>query len=172
MLGACFFLIRLLAAASRFFGKVVGIDIHPAVDVVEEELKARGIRNFQLFHTDGAQIPLPERSVEVVYSFIVLQHVEKVAIFRSYLKESFRVLVPSGTAVLYFGRKAYFSKNRRSLALYWMDRLIENVMLPAGYREISARVNATNLLLTMRYVRRMAKRAGFARRRGPSLIQV
>jgi ubiquinone/menaquinone biosynthesis C-methylase UbiE len=152
---------RLLAAASKSFARVIGIDIHDQNQVVEDELHARGIQNFQLIQVTGREIPLASASVDFIYSFIVLQHVERHEIFDMYLREAYRLLRPNGVAVLYFGRKYLFSINRSSSVLYWLDRMLERVLLAKGYKEMPARVNETNLLISLHYAKKLARRIGF-----------
>ncbi len=152
---------RILAAASRHFNGVIGVDIHDHNQKVEDELKERGIGNFRLMKTDGKEMPVESDSVDLVYSFIVLQHVEKYDIFENYVKETFRVLKRNGIAILYFGRKCNLSKNRSSKVLYWIDRFTENILLPKGFQELPARVNETNLLVSLSHAKSLAKKVGF-----------
>ncbi len=93
---------RLLLPASRIFQHVFGIDVHEQRDLVREELEKRGCQNHTLLTSQGESIPLDSNTIDFVYSFIVLQHVECLNIFESYLKETFRVLKNGGTALLYF----------------------------------------------------------------------
>jgi ubiquinone/menaquinone biosynthesis C-methylase UbiE len=152
---------RILAAASRYFRDLIGIDIHENNEKVERELKIRGINNFRLIKTEGKDIPVDDNSIDCVYSFIVLQHVEKIGIFSNYLSEAHRILKPGGIAVLYFGRKYLFSMNRSSKALYFVDRFAEQILLPKGFKQMSARVNDTNLIVSLPHARTLAKRVGF-----------
>ena len=123
---------RILSAASRCFQSVIGVDIHENNEKVEDELKKRGINNFSLIKTDGKQIPIESGSVDFIYSFIVLQHIEKIEVFRTYLHETFRLLKPNGIAVLYFGRKYFLSINRASKILYLVDKYSERFIIPKG----------------------------------------
>jgi ubiquinone/menaquinone biosynthesis C-methylase UbiE len=100
---------RMLAAASRYFRNLIGIDVHDNNEKVDRELIARGINNYRLIRTEGKEIPIDDNSIDCVYSFIVLQHVEKIDVFNNYLIEAHRILKPGGFAVLYFGRKYTFS---------------------------------------------------------------
>ena len=152
---------RILAAASRHFKNVIGIDIHDHNQIVESELSQRGIGNFRLIKTDGKELPLEDSSVDFVYSFIVLQHIEKYDIFKKYLNETNRVLKTNGIAVLYFGRKYLLSANRSSRFLYWIDRFAERILLPKGFQELPARVNETNLIVSLSYAKSLARRTGF-----------
>jgi ubiquinone/menaquinone biosynthesis C-methylase UbiE len=152
---------RMLAAASRHFRNAIGIDIHNEKNFVLQELKKRGIENVELYKTDGKSIPLEKESVDVVYSFIVLQHVEKIEIFEKYIEESYRVLKSDGLAVLYFGRESNYSLGKSSKLLCFLDRLYENYKLWNGYCEIKARVNEVNLKITLSYAKKIVSKRGF-----------
>ena len=152
---------RILASAARHFAHAVGIDVHDRNDLVERELKARGVANAQLLQTDGRRIPLPDGVVDVAYTFIVFQHIEKIEIFRGYLEEIHRVLRPDGLAMIYFGRWCHWSLARRSRLRYAADCLGERVLLREGYREMAAPVNHTNLLVRRGFAATLARQIGF-----------
>jgi SAM-dependent methyltransferase len=152
---------RLLLAASHFFGKAVGIDVHDCVDTVTHELRARGAGDFELLVTDGKGIPVEDESVDVVYSFIVLQHVQYVEVLRGYFRETFRVLKPGGVAILYCGRYCRHSRGTRSRLKLLLDRLYESAFMRSGYRELPAEVNSINLIVTRSFCVRLARSVGF-----------
>jgi SAM-dependent methyltransferase len=152
---------RLLAAAGRCFQHVIGVDIHDENVKVHSALRERGIRNAQLFKTEGARLPIETEHVNCVYSFIVLQHVETYAVFMRYFQEAFRVLKPGGLAVLYFARWYRWSFGRSSRLLYVADRMLEPFFLWKGYEELPARVNSTNLRVSLRQARWLARGVGF-----------
>ena len=152
---------RILAAASRCFQSVIGVDIHDENDKVQAALRGRGVTNARLVKTDGALLPVESEQVDCVYSFIVLQHVETYAVFKRYFEETFRVLKPGGVAVLYFGRRYRWSFNRSSRLLYAVDRLMEPIWLRHGYEELPAPVNSTNLRVSIRHAKHLAKSLGF-----------
>jgi len=151
---------RLLAAASHSFKEVIGVDIHSKVNIVDTELRKRGIDNFKLLQNDGKSISINDSSIDLVYSFIVLQHVEKVEIFNNYLKETYRVLKPGGVAVLFFGRLFQISSDTESKTLYRLDRFLERFH-SKGYQEIVAQVNCTNLKISLDYAKKKSKQEGF-----------
>lgn len=170
---------RILSAASISFKKVIGVDIHENADVVEREYKRRGIKNHTLIKTDGSSIPVPDESIDIVYSFIVFQHVEKIEIFKKYISETSRILKPGGIAILYFGRKRFFSGNTTSKLLYWVDRILENVLLSKGFKQIPNKVNCTNLFVTASLAKRISRSHHFevlkvvaSRRKVPDGIKV
>jgi SAM-dependent methyltransferase len=135
---------RLLNAAACFFGAAIGVDVHGEEAAVAALLAEQGRRNVELFHTEGRTVPVPDESVDFVYSFIVLQHLPSLAVLESYLAEAHRVLRPGGVAQLYYGRLTGRSRLR-------------------GYREITdAQVNHVSLALSPRYAARLCRRAGFS----------
>lgn len=91
---------RLLRAACGFFGKAIGVDIHQepaAADFLQ------GHSNFELLHGDGRTLPIASSSIDFVYSFIVMMHLQSFGTFVSYLNETYRVLKAGGLAQIYFG---------------------------------------------------------------------
>ena len=58
---------RILAAAANAFKSVVGIDVHNQNELVEKELKDRGVKNFKLLQNDGRTISLEDGSIDFVY---------------------------------------------------------------------------------------------------------
>lgn len=152
---------RILTAAAKHFKRVVGVDVHSENDMVSGELERRGVSNFELHKTDGRSLPVADSSIDVVYSFIVLQHVERISVFNRYVEEAFRVLKPGGVAVLYFGRAYRFSINRDSRLLLWLDRIYEKAVLGGGFKEFPARVNDTNLRVSLSYAKALGRRIGF-----------
>jgi ubiquinone/menaquinone biosynthesis C-methylase UbiE len=152
---------RILLAACRSFKKAMGVDVHDNNKLVEAELKNRGVSNFELFKADGSSLPVEDSTIDVVYSFIVLQHVEKIDIFKRYLEETYRVLKSGGIAILYFGRKCFFSLNSRSYFSYLIDCFLERLLLIKGFKELPAKVNCKNLIISLRYAEKLAKRCGF-----------
>lgn len=135
---------RLAQAAASYFGHVVGIDVHEESDAVTALLAQRGRSNVELLRTDGRTVPLPNESVDFVYSFIVFQHLPTIETFKRYVEEIHRVLHVRGVAQLYYGRLTSRNPLRRC-------------------REIpEATVNHTSLELAPRFVRRQCRDAGFA----------
>ena len=152
---------RMLGHAARMFPRVIGVDVHDHLDAVGRRLAEVGIDNVDLRRCDGLSLPCDDASVDVVYSFIVFQHLEKIAILIAYLRESFRVLKPGGLAMIYAGRQARLSLHRRSRLLLLCDLLLEPFSLPRGYREIPAAVNSTNLRVSRSFMRVRARGVGF-----------
>jgi len=156
---------RLLAGAARSFGHAIGVDVHDQQSAVRAELARRGVTNATLLSTDGRTLPVPDASVDAAYSFIVFQHLERIDTLRAYLAETARVLKPGGIAVLYAGRPTRFSMNSPSPLMLALDLVRERWTLRAGYEEIAAPVNCTNLRVTRPFLVRETRRAGLTVRR-------
>jgi len=77
------------------FDKVVGIDVsHEMIMMARERLK--GVNNVLLIETDGEILPLENRSIDIVFSYLVFQHIKERKIVKSNFKEVYRVLKPGG----------------------------------------------------------------------------
>jgi ubiquinone/menaquinone biosynthesis C-methylase UbiE len=63
---------------------------------------------------DGKSLPVEDGAVDFVYSFITLMHLQSFAAFRSYLRETYRVLRPGGLAHLYYGLTEIGVKERKA----------------------------------------------------------
>lgn len=134
---------RLLNAAASYFGRVVGIDVHDELDAVGSFLASLSRDNVELLRTDGRTIPVPDESVDFVYSFIVLQHLPSIATLERYLAETRRVLRAGAVAQLYYGRLSGRNPFRQ-------------------FREIpDAQVNHVSLELAPRYASRLCRQSGF-----------
>jgi ubiquinone/menaquinone biosynthesis C-methylase UbiE len=136
---------RILLAASKYFGQAVGVDIHANQTKTEEFLHANGCGNFKLYTTEsGRDLPVADSSVDLVYTFIVMQHLQSFGAFSDYVKESSRVLKQGGVAQIYFGR---YSRLTMGKSIY--KKPLQFVMyLFRGYKEIpEAKVNHVSLVI-------------------------
>jgi len=82
---------RILRPMARDFGHVIGTDVSG-----EMLAKARDIVDAELLETDGETIPLPDSSVDFVFSFLVFQHMKSYVIVENNFKEVARILKPGG----------------------------------------------------------------------------
>jgi ubiquinone/menaquinone biosynthesis C-methylase UbiE len=141
---------RLLLPASRIFEHVIGVDIHSMTDIVAAYMRNQGCDNFELYTTNGKTLPVDDRSIDFVYSFIVFIHLSSPEVFETYLAEISRVLKPGGIASLYFGRPFFRHTVQASglrQKLWWItEQISERVLLRSGYRTYGE-VGANNLSL-------------------------
>lgn len=94
---------RLLAQAARDFRRVIGVDIHGSFGTARRFLASQGAGDAELLHRDELG-RIPDRSVDLVYSFIVFQHFDGMAEVDHYIGHIARVLRREGYAHLYLGK--------------------------------------------------------------------
>jgi SAM-dependent methyltransferase len=94
---------RLLAAASKHFDSVIGIDIHEAFDKTENFLKSQNVNNYDLMHRNDIE-DVEDKSIDFIYSFITFQHFDSFEEIDFYLKQIKRVLTPEGYAHVFWGK--------------------------------------------------------------------
>lgn len=150
---------RILSSAARHFKQAYGCDIHHQNLLVKELLEKRGIHNVELFQGSGSDIPLPNQSIDVVYSFIVIQHMEKKEIVEKYIEEIHRILRDQGIAILYFGRNAKNSFNTPSKLRYYLDCFLELWQNECTEKEV--KVNDINILFTFKGFSKICQKYGF-----------
>lgn len=93
---------RLLQEACKIFNFAIGIDIHSYFKRVEKILHESGLTNFDLLKCEKTS-EIKSNSVDLVYSFIVMQHVDTFEEIMDHIRTTKRVLKKDGIAVLYFG---------------------------------------------------------------------
>ena len=89
---------RLSAALARHAEEVIGVDIAPSMLAEARRLDRSGGRCRFVLNTGPDLAFLPDRSVGLVYSSLVLQHLPP-GYARRYLAEFARVLAPGGAAI-------------------------------------------------------------------------
>ena len=87
----------LARAASPFVARVQACDISPGVLACARILNAAPNIDYVQAREDGG-IPIPDSSVDLIYSFAVIQHIGE-GVFQAVLREWRRVLRPNGTVV-------------------------------------------------------------------------
>lgn len=154
---------RLLAAASRYFKFVYGVDVHHSSALVEQMLIESGIRNFNLLTTDGSSIPLEKETIDFVYSFIVMMHFHDHTVFERYMSEIARVLRPGGVAQLFFGRpfswRTWILPTWAQPMAFILESLPETFVcdvLWKGYREVPSESTGTTLMVSYRKAKEIA----------------
>jgi len=83
---------RVLISMSKIFGKVIGVDISPAMLEICKN-KTLDISNIELHENNGTDLSMiKDKSVDFCYSYVVFQHIPKKSVIENYLKEIKRVL--------------------------------------------------------------------------------
>ena len=86
---------RLLAPLARRVAVAHGVDISPSMVARSKEF-CRDLPNVRTEVTDGALAHLADTSLDMVFSFIVFQHIPEREPIRRYVEEAARVLRPGG----------------------------------------------------------------------------
>lgn len=88
---------RLTEFFARDFGSITGVDISEEMIRGAKERLAH-LKNVTLFATDGLTLPVADASIDLVFSYIVFQHMPDAATVEQNLKEVCRVLKHGGIA--------------------------------------------------------------------------
>lgn len=84
------------------FGRVYSVDVSPEM-LARARAQWTSLKNVDFILGHGNDFPgIADRSIDFVFSFIVLQHVPDPGIVKDYLRETARVLKPGGLACLQF----------------------------------------------------------------------
>jgi len=86
---------RLTEFMARDFKKVIGVDISAAM-IAEGRQRLKELENVEFLETDGKSIQLPDESVNLVFSYLVFQHIKERVMVENTFKEIYRVLTPGG----------------------------------------------------------------------------
>jgi len=90
---------RLVIPASYYFSQCFGMDIsEEVISKAQERVDKLKRSNIKLLPCDGQNIPLEDKSVNLVYSFLVFMHIPSKKMVSHYIKEIYRVLKPEGIA--------------------------------------------------------------------------
>lgn len=128
---------RMLAAFAPHFARVDGVDISPEMLA---EARPHMPANVHLHATGGADLgAIEDRSVDLVVSVQVFQHIPERAVIAAYLGETARLLKPGGRAQLHFDSRG--PSRVRDLFLRLPDpllprdrrRYIRRYPVPAGW---------------------------------------
>jgi ubiquinone/menaquinone biosynthesis C-methylase UbiE len=86
---------RLTEFMAPNFKKVYGVDISRTM-INEAQERLHDLMNIHLAEIDGVHIPLADCSIDVVFSYLVFQHIKTRAMVEDAFSEIFRVLKPNG----------------------------------------------------------------------------
>jgi ubiquinone/menaquinone biosynthesis C-methylase UbiE len=82
---------RMTEFMAKDFKQVIGVDISGEM-IKQGKERLKGINNIQLFETDGNTFPLLDNSIDIAFSYIVLQHIKTHEMVLNNFREVFRVL--------------------------------------------------------------------------------
>lgn len=135
---------RLVRPLAQRVSQAAGVDIAPGMITRGRELLA-DLPNAQLHTTDGALDMLTDDSLDLVFSFVVFQHIpSKQAIIR-YIQEAARVLKPGGVFKFQVdGRERPFWKGTDTwLGVWFKPSEIKQILVEAGFSLVDTWGEAT-----------------------------
>jgi ubiquinone/menaquinone biosynthesis C-methylase UbiE len=128
------------------FGRVLAVDVSPEM-LSRAKTQWAGLTNVDFILGRGNDLPgVADRSVDFVFSYIVLQHVPDPAIIKDYLRETARVLKPGGLAFLQFRTDVEVAAPKESIssravrALRHPGRAVRTLTSRLGWRLFPPRV--------------------------------
>jgi SAM-dependent methyltransferase len=89
---------RLTRQLAGQFDRVVAVDV--SADMIERA-RAAAPGNAEFHQVEGTRLPLPDASVDAVFSVHVLQHLDDFDDVSAYVAEATRALTPGGTLMLH-----------------------------------------------------------------------
>lgn len=121
-----------VAAASEYFMKSDGIDVHDEFAFVMKEFHTRGIgKSIELVSCEASNLLYQDQSFDFVHSWVTFLHFPSIEYVERAIREIHRVLKFKGVAVIYYPRLVK-SKRRETVEEYNAD--VEREMQhPTGY---------------------------------------
>lgn len=99
------------------FGRVYAVDVSPEM-LAQAKAQWTALRNVEFILGQGNNLPgITDRSIDFVFSYIVLQHVPEPTVVKDYIRETARVLRPGGLAYLQLRTEVPVHSTRSSLVL-------------------------------------------------------
>jgi ubiquinone/menaquinone biosynthesis C-methylase UbiE len=124
---------RMTHRFSELFKEVYAMDISSEMLEKARQYWAH-LKNVHFIEGSGEDLkPMTDQSVEFVFSFYVLNHVIRPEIVLTYIRETSRVLRPSGVALLHFRIKPSASLWRSSSLGRWLKKRKEKGMQQKGF---------------------------------------
>jgi len=86
---------RITEFMSFDFKEVIGIDIS-GVMIRKAKKRLKKFTSVKFIETDGESIPLPDNSIDLVFSYLVFQHIKDREMVEKNFEEVYRALKPKG----------------------------------------------------------------------------
>lgn len=124
---------RLTEFMTKDFNKVIGVDIS-ATMIAQAKARLKDLKNVELFEIDGASIPLPGRSVDIVFAYLVFQHIKERNMVENAFGEIFRVLAEAGILKVLLRSDKQKNMNRWWSGVDYNEESIKIVYEKIGFR--------------------------------------
>jgi len=101
---------RLSEHVAPYVQSLIGTDISEEM-IAQARKRLSAIQNIRFESTDGLHVPVSDDSIDIVFSFIVFQHMSSVAVVKNNIEEIARILCKGGIAKIQL-RGVIVSKQR------------------------------------------------------------
>ncbi|HWX32504.1 MAG TPA: class I SAM-dependent methyltransferase [Steroidobacteraceae bacterium] len=120
---------RALSGAGHMPASIIGLDI--AENMLARAGQSLGDRPpFRFLHYDGVTVPLPDTSVDFIYSVAALQHVPKPFVYNLFF-EIHRLLTPTGFATIHLLSFDQLPYEERTIS--WRDEIRQQISQGTGH---------------------------------------
>lgn len=141
---------RLTEPLAHSFKTVWGLDISPTMLAIARK-RLSALSNINWLETDGNFLPVIDRSVDFVFSYLTFKHLPSVIIAGDYLREISRVLVSGGYAKLHFRTGANVYRRRWFYGVALAPDEVRSLAEQAGLTVIDLKIeNSKSLWATLR----------------------
>lgn len=124
---------RLMEFMADDYQKVIGVDISSTM-VEEGKKRLSGLTNVEFLETDGFNIPLNNESVDLVFSYLVFQHIKTREMVEITFKEIYRVLIPNGIFKVLLRSDKQKDMNKWWAGVDFDEKSIKDVYSPIGFK--------------------------------------
>lgn len=139
---------RLSEYFAKDFAAVHGIDISPTmVDIARRRLS--GLSNTSFTTTDGVSIPFDSDSFDLIFSYLVFQHIDNMRDIERYFSEINRTLKPGGIAKVQLRTGPGVRRWVWSYGVSFNPEEAKRLGQRSGFKVISAEVEGKQLWLTI-----------------------
>jgi ubiquinone/menaquinone biosynthesis C-methylase UbiE len=123
---------RLLKPMSRDFKEIVGVDI--SEEMISRAMeRLNGTKNISVIATNGRFLPCINDSVDLVFSYIVFQHIKSYDVVEQNFRETYRILKPGGLFKVLLGTKKYDKLNSWWGGVHFKGDMIDTLYKKFGF---------------------------------------
>lgn len=124
---------RLTEYMAKDFKKVFGVDISRTM-ILEARERLKNLMNVYLTEIDGQHIPLPDGSINIVFSYLVFQHIKTREMVESAFADIYRVLTPGGIFKVLLRSDKQKDMNRWWSGVAYSENSIAKVYAKIGFK--------------------------------------
>ena len=123
---------RLTEFMAKDFKKVIGVDILGTM-IAQGKIRLGSLKNVELIEIDGSSLPLPDKSIDFVFSYLVFQHIKTREIVERAFADIHRVLAPGGTFKVLLRSDKQKDMNRWWSGVEYSQEAIERLYEKMGF---------------------------------------